>query len=173
MTWHDISSAITFLFPFTHSPSKLADEKSVPALKLQQKMKVVVTLCVLGLALFVVCSATFAPATGGPSDAEQLTEVMRNALRGRRWIEFREGERAWLTEAQILQLITEKAHFMDVTDHPDLRPINGLTSATLPDVLIPRHPVLRPRLFIGSFNVLLFYDGLTYLDGCRRVSTSC
>jgi hypothetical protein len=141
-------------------------------------MKVVVTLaCVLGLALFVVCSATFAPATGGPSDAEQTTEVMRNALRGRRWIEFREGERAWLTEAQIQQLITEKAHFMDVTDHPNLRPINGLTSATLPGVLIPRHPVLRPRLIIGPFNVFLlyyyYYDGLTNFDGCRRVSTSC
>jgi leucyl aminopeptidase len=104
-------------------------------------MKVVVTLaCVLGLALFVVCSATFTPATGGPSDAEQTTEVMRNALRGRRWIEFKEGERAWLTEKQIQQLINAKAHFMDVTDHPDLRPIDGLTSSTLPDVLIPRHP---------------------------------
>lgn len=117
-------------------------------------MKAVVTLaCVLGLALFVVCcSATFTPATGGrPGDAKQTTEIMRNALRGRRWIEFKEGERAWLTEKQIQQLINEKAHFMDVTDQPDLRPIDGLTSSTLPNVLIPRHPVLARTVALIIF----------------------
>jgi hypothetical protein len=59
----------------------------------------------------------------------------------RRWIELDEGVRVWRTEEQIQRLINDKIHFMDVTDHPDLGPVDGLASSTLPATLTPRHPV--------------------------------
>jgi hypothetical protein len=72
----------------------------------------------------------------------------------RRWIELDEGVRVWRTEEQIQRLINDKIHFMDVTDHPDLGPVAGLASSTLPATLTPRHPVPRS---LPSFLLRLFY----------------
>jgi len=139
-------------------------------MKTPQANRAIIASLVVLAALAVLASAN----SGQP-------KVVEDALGGRRLVAMSEHDRVWLAPAQIEQLIANKVHFMDITDHPDLAPVPELVSKTLPDHLQLRHATediekllkdISPAEIANTITELSslntrYYNTQTGIDGAR------